>query len=639
MSARLLKQFLKEQEQKQRQERREIGDGSEEEEDAESPDFGSRSSINPFDFLNEEDDDEPDQDESKATEETFIRSSDEVKREMTAVEGTSTSNCKPKKKNKSKKKKKGKEGPTSANKVEESLEEVLENLSLDVNYSVSGPDPTKSNLGKAKVNDKFVKRFDQSILQVNPKNLNPQNELRKIFGSKVVKSFEQSNQAGGSRQLRGGRSGARHRKTNLVTPLEHWPQWDGSFSMELLETKDGCNYFRYVYSASYDETQRLFEGAKATHDLNGVAVLLRHRHRYHIDSLMALAYYHMLTGEHQTSADETAMCLYALECAWHPMFTPFQGNCQLKYSHETNKALFKVLFTHMKSLDRQGCCRSALEVCKLLLSLDSDDPMGALFCIDYFALRAEEYAWLEQFSEEYKSDNSLWMFPNFSFSLAICRFNLEKEGTLGDSSVGVAKSRSVDLMKQALMLHPSVLRKLEAKVPLKSQIWTTILKNTFFQADRTGSLSLDHLIDLYIERSYIIWKRPELQKFLQDAAAQVIEALEHNINEAKDWACVSKEAFSSESNEYVHLLVSDFSDKMPSLTPENLENAMVDLRIVAGQNGVQVDNQQNGGPAPQPIANRNALAVLMESILPWVHYEDGEGGVADEDDGHGAGHD
>ncbi|KAM1069069.1 hypothetical protein ACFX2A_000959 [Malus domestica] len=76
---------------------------------------------------------------------------------------------------------------------------------------------------------------------------------------------------------------------------------------------------------------------------------------------------------------------------------------------------------------KHGCHRSALEVCKLLLSLDSDDPMGAMFCIAYFSLRAEEYAWLEQLSEEYKSDSSLWLFPNFSYSLAICHFYLEKE--------------------------------------------------------------------------------------------------------------------------------------------------------------------------------------------------------------------
>jgi len=42
----------------------------------------------------------------------------------------------------------------------------------------------------------------------------------------------------------------------------------------------------------------------------------------------------------------------------------------------------------MQSLSRRGLHRTALEVCKLLLALDHDDPLGALCTIDYLALRA-----------------------------------------------------------------------------------------------------------------------------------------------------------------------------------------------------------------------------------------------------------
>nr|POE92543.1 transcription factor 25 [Quercus suber] len=137
------------------------------------------------------------------------------------------------------------------------------------------------------------------------------------------------------------------------------------------------------------------------------------------------------------SADAIAKSLYDL-----------QGICQLKFRHETNKQLFLALFTHMRNMDRHGCHRSALEVCKMLLSLDSDDPMGAMFCID-----AEEYAWLEQFTEDYKNGNSLSLFPNFSYVLATCQFYLEQEESSKDSHVDNTKATSNDLMKQALMLY------------------------------------------------------------------------------------------------------------------------------------------------------------------------------------------
>lgn len=249
------------------------------------------------------------------------------------------------------------------------------------------------------------------------------------------------------------------------------------------------------------------------------------------------------------SAEATAKCLYGLECAWHPMFTPLQSNCQLKYDHETNRLFFSALFTHMRNMDRRGCHRSALENCKLLLSLDSDDPMGAMFCIDYYALRAEEYSWLEHFVDDYGSDNSLWLFPNFSFSLAVCSFFLEQKEEAKDIEKRIGRASSADLMKQALMLHPSVLRKLVEKVPLKEQVWTTILKHSFFRSEQTGCPSLEHLINIYVERSYLIWRLPGLQKFLKDSANLVITTVSDGATDAEDWACVRKEVFFSEKNE------------------------------------------------------------------------------------------
>ncbi|TKY64179.1 Transcription factor 25 [Spatholobus suberectus] len=412
-----------------------------------------------------------------------------------------------------------------------------------------------------------------------------------------------------------GRGHYNLRKSVLVTPSDNWLRCDDSLSMQFLEIKNGYNYFRYVHSPSYSQSQRAFEAAKAINDINGIASILQHR-PYHIDSLLTMAEYFAVLGEQQMSADAIARCLYALECAWHPMFNPLQGNCQLKFKHDTNKPIFTALFTHMKNLDRRGCHRSALEVCKLLLSLDFDDPMGAIFCIDYFALRAEEYAWLEKFSEEYKSDNSIWLFPNFSYSLAICRFYLECEACK-DDCMDAEKASSSDLIKQALMLHPSVIKKLVAKVPLKDRAWTDVLKHAFFRSDQTGIPSQDHLINIYVERNYLIWRLPDLQKLLGGGAKLVIETLENNKSEVKDWACVRKEAFSSEKNEYGHLLVSDFSDSLSLIPRENLQQFMGVPRMMEGmQDENQFANLPGNGHAPRGVTNRNALAVLFESMLP-----------------------
>ncbi|KAG4940063.1 hypothetical protein JHK87_043934 [Glycine soja] len=619
MSARLMKKVLNEQ---HHLPQHVSGEEEEEEEENDSEPI-TRSSINPFDLLNDNDSEPEDQgDELMSTNERLASYDDEE--ESSSLKPTaevSTSNPKSKKK----KKKKNKDSAV-ANKTGEDkeLDLILENLSLNVNSSAEQPVSTKDK-------NKSVKQQAASILQVDPKCLNAENELRRIFGSKVVKSFVSSNQVGSSRQMRGVRGRVHYnlKKSVLVTPSDSWLRCDDSLSMQFLEIKNGYNYFRYVHSPSYSQSQRAFEAAKAINDINGIASILQH-HPYHIDSLLTMAEYFAVLGEQQMSADAIARCLYALECAWHPMFNPLQGNCRLKFKHDTNKPIFTALFTHMKNLDRRGCHRSALEVCKLLLSLDSDDPMGAIFCIDYFALRAEEYAWLEKFSEEYKSDNSIWLFPNFSYSLAICRFYLEREACK-DDCMDAEKASSSDLMKQALMLHPSVIKKLVAKVPLKDRTWTDILKHAFFWSDQTGIPSQDHLINIYVERNYLIWRLPDLQKLLSGAAKLVIETLESNKSELKDWACVRKEAFSSEKNEYGHLLVSEFSDSLSSIPRENLQQFMGVPRMMEGmQDENQFANLPGNGHAPRGVANRNALAVLFESMLPWVTYEDGVDGEPDD---------
>ncbi|KAG4937970.1 hypothetical protein JHK84_044214 [Glycine max] len=619
MSARLMKKVLNEQ---HHLPQHVSGEEEEEEEENDSEPI-TRSSINPFDLLNDNDSEPEDQgDELMSTNERLASYDDEE--ESSSLKPTaevSTSNPKSKKKKKKKNKDSAVVNKTGEDKE---LDLILENLSLNVNSSAEQPVSTKDK-------NKSVKQQAASILQVDPKCLNAENELRRIFGSKVVKSFVSSNQVGSSRQMRGVRGRVHYnlKKSVLVTPSDSWLRCDDSLSMQFLEIKNGYNYFRYVHSPSYSQSQRAFEAAKAINDINGIVSILQH-HPYHIDSLLTMAEYFAVLGEQQMSADAIARCLYALECAWHPMFNPLQGNCRLKFKHDTNKPIFTALFTHMKNLDRRGCHRSALEVCKLLLSLDSDDPMGAIFCIDYFALRAEEYAWLEKFSEEYKSDNSIWLFPNFSYSLAICRFYLEREACK-DDCMDAEKASSSDLMKQALMLHPSVIKKLVAKVPLKDRTWTDILKHAFFWSDQTGIPSQDHLINIYVERNYLIWRLPDLQKLLSGAAKLVIETLESNKSELKDWACVRKEAFSSEKNEYGHLLVSEFSDSLSSIPRENLQQFMGVPRMMEGmQDENQFANLPGNGHAPRGVANRNALAVLFESMLPWVTYEDGVDGEPDD---------
>ncbi|CAN6448836.1 unnamed protein product [Victoria cruziana] len=90
---------------------------------------------------------------------------------------------------------------------------------------------------------------------MDPKFLRDENELRRMFCSKVVNFFENGYAGGGPRHVHGGRRGSHsHQKTITVGLSNYWLHWDGSPHMDLLETKDGERFFRYARSSSYEHS-------------------------------------------------------------------------------------------------------------------------------------------------------------------------------------------------------------------------------------------------------------------------------------------------------------------------------------------------------------------------------------------------
>ena len=80
-------------------------------------------------------------------------------------------------------------------------------------------------------------------------------------------------------------------------------------------------------------------------------------------------------------------------------------------------------------LGRKGCSRTALEICKLLFSLDPlDDPYGALLRIDYYAVRARETDYIRKLikalpNEVYPDDcsplDTFLIFPNLLLTMGL----------------------------------------------------------------------------------------------------------------------------------------------------------------------------------------------------------------------------
>lgn len=91
------------------------------------------------------------------------------------------------------------------------------------------------------------------------------------------------------------------------------------------------------------------------------------------------------------------------------------------------------LVKYIDILGRKGCSRTALEYCKLLLSLDPHtDLFGALLRLDFYAIRAHEYQYFLDLvrnltKEIYPEENSstLLIVPNLLLSSALAKYSIE----------------------------------------------------------------------------------------------------------------------------------------------------------------------------------------------------------------------
>ena len=86
----------------------------------------------------------------------------------------------------------------------------------------------------------------------------------------------------------------------------------------------------------------------------------------------------------------------------------------------------------MDILGKKGCYRTALEYNKFLLKINLNDPTACLLCIDFNAISSKQYEFLLNFVQYYSnyiglSNNSMYLMPNFTYSVALAKFLLLSE--------------------------------------------------------------------------------------------------------------------------------------------------------------------------------------------------------------------
>ncbi|XP_054275813.1 transcription factor 25 [Macrosteles quadrilineatus] len=491
-----------------------------------------------------------------------------------------------------KKKKRKKHGkvPSNARSSEDNIEDEVERSVREVNKLLGDSAQVEPGREVATANTSGCKN---RILNIEHRHLNHNNELKKIFGSKIVQN-EQSKRRGGSR-TRGVL-----KTTWLVSLKDNWPPIvKTGLSMSLVKTENGISTFTYEHSLNYQQVQMKFLDAVESLNPDNIVAIINSS-PYHVDALLQLSELCRLSEDLSMAAELIERALYCLECAFHPSFNLVTGTCRLDYRKQENRALYLAVFKHLTFVGARACYRTALEFCKLLLSLDPDnDPLGIVLAIDFYALRAQKYNWLIRFASDWEPTRNLSQLPNFAFSIAVAHFQLGQDVELAHH-----------LLQNALIMFPGVLLPLLSKCGVQPD--SRVGTHTFFTtAEINQSASLKVLVQLYVARCYHVWKESELLPWLERNVHAVLDRVDKQDSYVAD--CEVKRAKRYPKlprNIHRHIVLSDYKDVTFS---ELSQSPVLSFDPLPPVDSI---NLYNRPPRLLYHDNGNAFSVFLRSFMP-----------------------
>lgn len=497
--------------QKQKLRASDLKPASEEEGSDEEDETPRTSSVpNPFDLLNAGHNDDNPTSPSPPISDDEVLSKDEQEDIETALIASTTELLeapKPKRKAKGKRKKKSKTHdaqvgtPIDDAGTDDKFDAILKQHN-DALSKVS-PDQTETQA--------FHKK---DLLVIDVRMLDPESEMRRIFGSRVIS--EEKSERSSRRQPRGMVPlKNRGRKTVLVPMEDAYPlNINSGLEMEMLPSStDGEKCFQFVHSKAYQKTQYMFLQCVQSGDPQTLMNLLS-RAPFHIDTLLQVSEIMRHQGDNEGSLEMLTRALFVFDRALHPLFNIATGSVRLPFKYTENRPFFLAIYRYIQSLGRRGCWATAFEFNKLLLALaPEDDPYAALLSIDFYAIKARRWDYIDLLArvrwESVLKDESLmnnnFAKPNFDYAQALSK--VLRSSNQADQEP--AKSLLGSAIKNFPYFVGALFTELKAVGPIQ---YDTLQPTSQFAA---------LLRDLYAFRCKDVYNTPELTKFLRESAVAV----------------------------------------------------------------------------------------------------------------------
>ncbi|XP_026540675.1 transcription factor 25 [Notechis scutatus] len=511
--------------------------------------------------------------------------------EVEQLDQMSTANNKSRKKKKKRKNKKNPSGEALFLGDDDQVENI-ESILLSIESSSGPPCQSQSRLATD----------NRPLLYIEHRSLNPEMELKRYFGARAVLGDQRPRQ----RQRQYVRS------TWLTAPKDTWPRHSKTgISMVLLETRHGEQHFAFEHNREYQLVQFKFLDAVESMDPNNLVLLLQ-MNPYHVDSLVQLSDVCRMQEDHEMARDLIERALYTLECAFHPVFSLTSGTCRLDYRHPENRAFQLALFKHLLFLERRGCPRTALEVCKLLLSLDPEnDPLCMLLLVDLLSLRAREYTFLTRLFQEWEVSRALKGVGQCPPLPPLDPLS----GPEGDPfRPSDALGRPSLLLPCFLSVVPSALMPLLDRCSVQPD--PVVASHPFFglEAQLSVPAALSQLVSLYLGRSHALWKDPAVMAWLETNVHQVlrvVDAKEPVLEEAEQKRKARYQ--NAPRNVYRHVILSEIREATAALPPEVTAQPIMGFDPLPPLDSMASYSRPERAAHP---ANESTLSLFFRSLLP-----------------------
>uniref|UniRef100_A0A7N8Y6B2 Transcription factor 25 (basic helix-loop-helix) n=1 Tax=Mastacembelus armatus TaxID=205130 RepID=A0A7N8Y6B2_9TELE len=448
------------------------------------------------------------------------------------------------------------------------------------------------------------------------RNLNPETELKRYFGARAVLGDQRPRQR--NRQF--------HRSTWMTSPKDSWPRFSRpGISMTLLQSKDGIHYFTFEHSRDYQQIQFKFLDAVESMDPNNIVALLQ-LNPYHIDSLLQFSDVCRMQEDQEMARDFIGRALYSFECAVHPLFSLTSGTSRLDYLRPENRAFYLALYKHMMFLEKRGCPRTALEYCKLILSLDPDsDPLCMLLIIDFLMLRSREYESLLQLYQDWEEHRNLFQLPNFAFSTALCYFHLSQQEDMDPEESHKQRCKADQMLQNALIMFPGVLMPLLDLCSVQPD--ATVTSHAFFgpKSQIMQPPALTELTALYVGRTYNLWREAPVMLWLEESVKEVLRRVDAKDPIVDDCQDKRQQRYrSAPRNIHRHVLLSEIKEATSSLPLEVTTQPMMSfdpLPPLDSSKMTLISWSTNKH-------NQITLALFFRSLMPNFNLQEDDGEVA-----------